>query len=59
MDTPMIAAYYRESDPMKRRALLDQAAAEGRIPGRTRYAEKSGKPVTMNRERTEARRTVS
>lgn len=29
MDTPTIAAYYRESDPMKRRALLDQAAAEG------------------------------
>ncbi|MDO4307269.1 MAG: hypothetical protein Q4C77_10565 [Eubacteriales bacterium] len=29
MDTPTIAAYYRESDPLKRKALLDQAIAEG------------------------------
>lgn len=29
MDTPTIAAYYRESDPMKRKALLEQAVAEG------------------------------
>lgn len=29
MDTPKIAAYYRESDPMKRKALLEQAIAEG------------------------------
>ena len=29
MDTPTITEYYRETDPMKRRALLDQAIAEG------------------------------
>lgn len=29
MDTPTIAAYYREADPMKRKALLDQSIAEG------------------------------
>ncbi len=29
MDTPTIAAYYRESDPMKRRALLEKSIAEG------------------------------
>lgn len=29
MDTPVIAQYYRESDPLKRKALLDQAIASG------------------------------
>lgn len=29
MDTPTIAAYYRESDPLKRIALLERAVAEG------------------------------
>lgn len=29
MDTPTIAAYYREADPMKRKALLEQSIAEG------------------------------
>ena len=29
MDTPTIAEYYRETDPMKRKALLDQALASG------------------------------
>ena len=29
MDTPTIAAYYREPDPMKRKALLEQSAADG------------------------------
>lgn len=29
MDTPTIAAYYREADPMKRKALLDQSIAGG------------------------------
>ena len=28
MDTPTIAQYYREHDPMKRKALLDAAIAE-------------------------------
>lgn len=32
MDTPTIAAYYRESDPMKRRQLLDQSIAAGEEP---------------------------
>lgn len=29
MDTPTIAAYYREADPLKRKALLEKAIAEG------------------------------
>lgn len=29
MDTPVIAQYYRESDPLKRKELLDQAIASG------------------------------
>lgn len=29
MDTPTIASYYRESDPLKRKKLLEQAIAEG------------------------------
>ena len=32
MDTPTIAAYYRESDPMKRRQLMDQSIAAGEEP---------------------------
>ena len=32
MDTPTIAAYYRESDPMKRKQLLDQSIAAGEEP---------------------------
>lgn len=32
MDTPTIAAYYREADPMKRRQLLDQSIAAGEEP---------------------------
>ena len=29
MDTPTIAEYYREADPRKRKALLEQALASG------------------------------
>ena len=29
MDTPIIALYYRESDPMKRKMFLDQSIAAG------------------------------
>lgn len=29
MDTPIIAAYYRESDPLKRKKLLEKAVASG------------------------------
>lgn len=29
MDTPTIAAYYRESDPLKRKKLLEKAVADG------------------------------
>ena len=29
MDTPIIAQYYREADPLKRKALLDEALASG------------------------------
>ena len=32
MDTPTIAAYYREADPMKRKQLLDQSEAAGEEP---------------------------
>ena len=32
MDTPTIAAYYRESDPMKRKALLEQSIADNEDP---------------------------
>lgn len=32
MDTPTIAAYYKEMDPMKRKALLDQSIAVGEDP---------------------------
>ncbi len=32
MDTPTIAAYYREADPMKRKKLLDQSEAAGEEP---------------------------
>ena len=32
MDTPKIAAYYKEIDPMKRKALLDRSIAEGEEP---------------------------
>lgn len=33
MHTPTIAAYYREADPMKRRALLEKSIAQGEEPG--------------------------
>ena len=29
MDTPTIAAYYREADPMKRKRLLEKSIADG------------------------------
>lgn len=32
MDTPTIAAYYRESDPLKRKELLEQSVAAGEEP---------------------------
>lgn len=32
MDTPTIAAYYREADPMKRKALLEQSIEAGEEP---------------------------
>lgn len=32
MDTPTISAYYREADPMKRKALLDQSIEAGEEP---------------------------
>lgn len=37
MDTPTIAQYYRETDPAKRKELLEQAIARGR-----RYRGESG-----------------
>ena len=50
MDTPTIASYYRETDPMKRKALLEQSIAENEDPEgneirkriwEIRYAERS------------------
>lgn len=32
MDTPTIAAYYREADPMKRKQILEQSIASGEEP---------------------------
>ena len=32
MDSPSIAAYYKEIDPMKRKELLDKSIAEGEDP---------------------------
>ncbi|MBR2527764.1 MAG: hypothetical protein IKE58_04770 [Blautia sp.] len=32
MDTPIIASYYKETDPIKRRNLLEQSIAEGEEP---------------------------
>ena len=32
MDTPTIAAYYREADPMKRKNLLEQSIEAGEEP---------------------------
>ena len=50
MDTPIIAAYYKETDPMKRQRLLDKSIENGEDPEgnairkelwEIRYAEKS------------------
>ena len=50
MDTPAIASYYKEIEPMKRKAFLDQSIAEGEDPEgneirkriwETRYRDKS------------------
>ena len=43
MDTPTIAEYYREADPRKRKALLEQALASGEDMEAS--AGKSGKPA--------------
>ena len=45
MDTPIIAQYYREKDPAKRRELLEQAIAQEGIPRKIRFVRKSGMHV--------------
>ena len=45
MDTPTIAEYYREADPRKRKALLEQALASGEDMEQMGSAGKSGKPA--------------
>ena len=43
MDTPTIAKYYREKDPMERLKLLEQSIAAGEETG---SARNSGRSVT-------------
>ena len=46
MDTPIIAQYYRETDPAKRRELLEQAIASGgKYRRQIRFVRKSGMHV--------------
>ena len=46
MDTPTIAKYYREKDPMERLKLLEQSIAAGEEPEETGSARNSGRSVT-------------
>ncbi|MBQ1312633.1 MAG: hypothetical protein IIY55_12370 [Blautia sp.] len=39
MDTPTIAAYYKEADPMKRKKLLEESIANGEDPEMNRIRE--------------------
>ena len=41
MDTPIIAQYYRETEPKKRKQLLDQAIASGEDQEAMKSAVKS------------------
>lgn len=49
MDTPIIAQYYRETEPEKRKELHEQAIASGEIRKQIRSVKKSGKHVTKER----------
>ena len=52
MDTPTIAAYYRESDPMKRKQLLDQSIAAGEEPEDNQIRQELWEARYHERERT-------
>lgn len=46
MDTPIIALYYRESDPMKRKMFLDQSIAAGEEEEANAIRKDYGRSVT-------------
>ena len=57
MDTPIIAQYYRETEPEKRKELLEQLHPE-KIRKQIRSVKKSGKHVTKERQTKGALPTV-
>ncbi len=42
-DTPTIALYYKEHDPMKRKMFLDQSIAAGKMKRQMLFEKKSGR----------------
>ena len=58
MDTPIIAQYYRETEPEKRKELLEQELHPEKIRKQIRSVKKSGKHVTKERQTKGALPTV-
>ena len=52
MDTPTIAKYYREKDPMERLKLLEQSIAAGEEPEENKIRKKTGSARNSGRSVT-------
>ena len=58
MDTPIIAQYYRETEPEKRKELLEQAIASGEDQEANKIRKEIWKHVTKERQTKGALPTV-